>query len=159
MKHAVRVDDLQDAQKSNTSQPCLDLGPHACACESAIKCATLTRLRKVCVRREVFCLHTPSRARHSLMSEREICEKIYECARILQSGCHRICKESVAITDLANGDLATECLGVRVAAIVVRMMKRKKVATSRFSSFDSSTPILLAMLHRMVFALFSRFWE
>ena len=80
---------------------------------------------------------------------------------------HRICKASVAITlsttcDLAIGDLATECLGVRaiesldvrVATIVVKMMKRT-FATSRLSNFNSSTPILFAMLHRMVFALFS----
>ena len=85
---------------------------------------------------------------------------------------HRICKESAATTlsttcDLAIGDLAIECLGVRaiespdvrVATIVVKMMKRKKIATSKFSNFDSSILILLEILHRMVFASFSRFSE
>ena len=97
------------------------------------------------------------------MSVREICEKIYECARILQSGCHIDFSESVAIILSTNCDLAIECLGVRaserlgvpVATIVVRMMKRK-VATSRFSNFGSATQVLLAMLHRMVFAVLSR---
>ena len=59
-------------------------------------------------------------------------------------------KESVAITLSTNCDLAIECLGVRVTTIDVKMMKRK-FATSEFSNVDSSTPILLAMLHRMVF--------
>ena len=36
------------------------------------------------------------------------------------------------------------------------MMKRKKVTRNKSSNFDSSILILLAMLHRMVFALFSR---
>ena len=72
-------------------------------------------------------------------------KQIHECAKILQSGCHiGFCKESVAITLSTNCDLAIECLGVRaiesldsrVATIVLRMMKRK-VATSRFSNFDS----------------------
>ena len=84
------------------------------------------------------------------------------------------CKESVAFTlattceitmgDLAISDLAIECLDVhaiecldvRVATIVVKMMKRKKVARNTSSFFDSSIPILLAVLHRMVFASFSR---
>ena len=56
---------------------------------------------------------------------------------------HRICKESAAITLSTTCDLAIECLGVRaiegldvrVATIVVRMMKRKKVATRRFFQF------------------------
>ena len=47
---------------------------------------------------------------------------------------HRICKESVAITDLAIGDLGFR-LGVRVATVVVGMMKRKKFATSEFFQF------------------------
>ena len=47
MKHAARVHDFKEgAQMCNTSQSCLELEPHACACESAIKCATLARLRK-----------------------------------------------------------------------------------------------------------------
>ena len=100
---------------------------------------------------EVFCLHSPSLARHSLMSVHEICEKSYVAL-----------KESAAITLSTNWDLTIECLGVRaieildvrVATIVVRMMKRK-VATSRFSHVDSAIPVLLAMLHRMVFALLS----
>ena len=42
MKHAVRVDDFeQSAQMGNASQSCLELEPHACACESQ-RCATLT---------------------------------------------------------------------------------------------------------------------
>ena len=64
-------------------------------------------------------------------------------------------KESAAITLSTNCDLAIESLGVRVATIVLRMMKRK-VATRRISNFDSAIPGLLAKLHRMVFASFSR---
>ena len=66
-------------------------------------------------------------------------------------------KESVAITLSNNLDLAIECLGVRVATIVVKMMKRT-FATSEFSNFGCAIPRLLAMLHRMVFALLSRFF-
>ena len=36
------------------------------------------------------------------------------------------------------------------------IMKRKTEATNRFSNFDSSTEILLAMLHRMVLGALSR---
>ena len=42
--------------------------------------------------------------------------------------------ESVAITLITNVDLAIECLGVRVATIVVKMMKRK-FATSEISNW------------------------
>ena len=35
-----------------------------------------------------------------------------------------------------------------LSPIFVKMMKRKKVARNRFSNFDS--PVLLAMLHRLV---------
>ena len=113
-------------------------------------------------------VHTPSRARHSLMSVRETCEHLRMRKNLAKRLLHRICKETVvtlsttcdlAIGDLAIGDLgvrAIESLDVRVATISVRMMKRKKVGTSKFSNFDSSTLILLAMLHRTVFALFSR---
>ena len=87
----------------------------------------------------MFCLHSPSRARHSAL------------------------KESVAITLSTICDLAIECFGiraiksldVRVATIVVRMMK-KKVATSRFSNFGSAIPGLLAMLDQLVFAVLAR---
>ena len=57
-----------------------------------------------------------------------------------------VLKESVAITLSTDVDLAVGCLGVRVATIVGKMK----------TSFDSSTPILLAILHRMVLALLSR---
>ena len=67
-------------------------------------------------------------------------------------------KDSVAITLSTNFDLAIECLGVRVATIVVKMMKRK-FATSEFSNFGCAIPGLLAMFHRMVFAVLSRFSE
>ena len=70
-------------------------------------------------------------------------------------------KKSVAITPSTNFDLAIECLGVCVATIVVKMMKRK-FATSEFSSFGCAIPGLLSMLHRMVFAVLSRsskFWR
>ena len=104
------------------------------------------------------------------MSVRDICEKFLPiCNNLAKWLPHGIFKESVAITlfttcDLATGDLAIECLGVRaiesldvrVATIAERMMKRKKVATNRFSNVGSATPILLAVLHRMVFAFFSR---
>ena len=112
----------------------------------------------------MFCLQLPSRARHSLISVREICENNLRISKNLAKWLpHRFCKESVAITLSTTCDLAIECLDVRaigsldvrVATIVVRMIKTKKVATSRFSNFDSATPSLLAMLHRMVFALLS----
>ena len=45
---------------------------------------------------------------------------------------------------------------VRGATIVVRMLKRKKVATRKFSNLDSSILILVEILHRMFFATFSR---
>ena len=77
------------------------------------------------------------------MSVQEICEKN-------QHGL----KESVDITLSTSLDLAIECLGVRVATIVVKMMKRK-FATSEFSTFGCAIPGLLAMLHRMVFAVHS----
>ena len=73
-----------------------------------VKCATLRK----CACDEVFCLDGLSRARHSLMSVREILEKNNVSL-----------KESVAIT------LSTNC--VRVATVVVKMMKRK-FATRRF---------------------------
>ena len=74
---------------------------------------------------------------------------------------HWFCKDSVAFTlftthDLAIGDHAIESLDVRVATNYVKMMKRKKVAGNKFFIFDSSIQIVLAMLHRMVFASFSR---
>ena len=46
-------------------------------------------------------------------------------------------KESVALTLSTNVDLAIECLGVRVATIVVKMTKRK-FATSGISNFGSA---------------------
>ena len=66
--------------------------------------------------------------------------------------------------DLATGDLAIVCLGVhaiesldvRVATNFLKMMKMTKVARNKFSNFDSSIPILLATLYRMVFASISR---
>ena len=85
--------------------------------------------------RATFCLHSGSRARHSLMSVREICEKTFLAV-----------KESVAIT-LSTKDLAIECLGVRVATIV-KMMKRN-IASSGISNLGGAIPGLLAMLHRI----------
>ena len=72
-------------------------------------------------------------------------------------------KESVVITVCTNCDPAIECLdvravenlGVRVATIVVKMVM-KKVATNKFSNFDSAIPRWLAMLHRMVLVVLSR---
>ena len=78
------------------------------------------------------------------MSVREICEDIYTALN-----------ESVAITLSTNVDLAIECLGVRVATIVVKMMKRK-FATSGISNLGCAIPSLRAMLHRMVFGVLSR---
>ena len=65
----------------------------------------------------------------------------------------------VPFTLFATCDLAIKCLGVhaiesldvRVAAKFVKMMK-KKAARNKFSNLDSSILILLALLHRMVFA-------
>ena len=89
-----------------------------------------------------------------LMSVQEICEKII-------CGFERVCSRLST-----NCDPAIECLGVRaiesldvrVATILVRMMKRK-VATCRFSSLGSAFPGLLVMLHRMVFAVLFRSWD
>ena len=64
-------------------------------------------------------------------------------------------KESVVVTLSTNVDLDIERVGVRVATIVVKFMKRK-FATSGISSFACAIPSLLAMLHRMVFAVLSR---
>ena len=64
-------------------------------------------------------------------------------------------KQSVAMTLSTNVDLATERLGVHVATIVGKMMKRK-FATSGISNFGCAIPGLLAMLHRMVFGALSR---
>ena len=65
-----------------------------------------------------------------------------------------------------NHDLAIECFGVNaiesldvrvhVATNFVTMMKRKKMARNRSSNVDLSILISLAILRRMVFALFSR---
>ena len=41
----------------------------------------------------------------------------------------------------------------------VKMMKKKKIARSESSNFDSTIPISLAILRRMVFALISHFSE
>ena len=56
---------------------------------------------------------------------------------------------------------AIESLDVRVhvATNFVQMMKRKKIARNESSNFDSTTPILLANLRRIVFALMSHFSE
>ena len=63
---------------------------HAWKCESAMlsSAGTLTRLRKMCVRRGV--LSSPSRHVHDIRSclYAKSVNNIYECARILQSGCH-----------------------------------------------------------------------
>ena len=69
--------------------------------------------------------------------------------------------------DIAIGDLAIECFGgqaierldvrVHVATNFVEMMKRKKIAGNESSKFDSTIPISLAILRRMVFALISHF--
>ena len=64
-------------------------------------------------------------------------------------------KESAAITLSTNVDLAIDCLGVRVATIVVKMMKRK-FATSEFSNCGCAIRVVLATLHRMVFVVLSR---
>ena len=70
---------------------------------------------------------------------------------------HRFCKESVAVTlsTTCHGSRAIESPDVRVATIVVRVIKRK-FATRRFSNSFSAIPSLLAMLHRMIFAVLSR---
>ena len=114
----------------------------------------------------MFCVHAPSLTRESLFPVNETPWTNYECAGISP---HRFCKESVAFAlfttcDLAIGDLAIKCLGVhateslgvRVATNFVKMIKRKQVARSKSSNLDLSIQILLAVLHRMVFASFSR---
>ena len=81
------------------------------------------------------------------MSVHGICEKIHGL------------KESVAITLSTNVDLANERLGVRVAVIVLKLMKTK-CAMSEISNFDCAIPGLFAMLHCMVFVLHSLFlWD
>ena len=64
-------------------------------------------------------------------------------------------EESVAVTLSTTVDLAIECLGVRVATIVVKMMKMK-FATSGIANFGCAIPDLLAMRHRLVFGALSR---
>ena len=62
-------------------------------------------------------LNPPSLARHSLVSVHEICDNLYECAKILQSGCHKGFAESVAFTLSTTCDLAIECLAIGDVAI------------------------------------------
>ena len=129
-----------------------------------------TRLRKTCERHGV--LSKPSRRsqRNRYFLQAKTARKNLRMRKNLAKWLpHRFCKESVAFAlfttcDLAIGDLAIESLGVhaiesldvRVATNLVKMMKRKKVARNRFSNVDSSIVILLATLHRMVLASFSR---
>ena len=83
---------ILDAQRDNT-QLC-DMGrqalshTHGCVNFMCSGIARHDERLKKCACDEVCCLHLPSRARHAVMSAREICEQIYENARILQSGCH-----------------------------------------------------------------------
>ena len=114
--------------------------------------------------------HTPSLARESLCPVSETPWKNLRMRKNLAKWLpHRSFKESVAFAlfttcDLASSDLAIGCLGVHaiesldvcVATNIVKMMKRKKVERSKSSNFDSSVLVLLAVLHRMVFASFSR---
>ena len=129
-----------------------------------------TRLRKMCERHGV--LSKPSRRsqRNRYFLQAKTARKNLRMRKNLAKWLpHRICKESVAFAlfttcDLSIGDLAIESLGVhaiesldvRVATNFVKMMKRKKVARNRFSNVDSSIVILVAALHRMVLASFSR---
>ena len=106
----------------------------------------------MCVRRGV--LSSPSRRVH------DVRKCLY--ARLLKKPCE-FTSYDLSIGDLAIGDLATWCLGVRaIESLDVRvatnfvMMKRKKVARNKSCHFDSSILISLAILHRMVFALFSQ---
>ena len=145
-------------RRDNTSQSCLE--PHASACEKVRRCSNARDTHKTEKNvRETRCsLFTPRRVHDSRQRlYAKSVEKLYECARIVQSGFHIGFAKSLQPSLFPPlGDLAIESLEVRVATIVVRMMKRKEVATSRFSNFDPATPVLLAMLHRMVFALLSR---
>ena len=112
----------------------------------------LTILRKMCVRRRGLSSLPVACTTFAHVCTRKSCEKTNVAL-----------KESVDITLSTNCDLANECLGVRaieslgvrVATIVVKMMKRE-VATSSFYNFGSAIPGLLAMLHRMAFAVLSR---
>ena len=56
--------------------------------KSAVKCGTLTRLRKMCVRREVLSSPTVAYQGIDIACKRNLVEKINECARILQNACH-----------------------------------------------------------------------
>ena len=133
----------KNAQLCNTSQTCLE--PHACACDGQ-RCATLTTLRKMCVRRGVLSSLTVTCTTFSDVCTRHLKKK---------KNIYMALKESVAITVSTNVDLAIEYLGVCVATIVVKMMKRK-FATSGISNFGCAIPGLLAMLHWMVFGALSR---
>ena len=69
MKHVVSGWLLRCAKRCNTHPK---LEPHAGACDDLWSSA---RHWEKCACDEVFRLQTPSRARHSLMSVREVCEK------------------------------------------------------------------------------------
>ena len=151
----------------NTSQSCFD--PHACACERSkvLKCARHWQDWETCACDEVFCLQ-PSVACTTFANvcTRNLWNKnLRMCKNLAKWLPHKICKESAAITFSTTCDLAIECFGVRaidgldvrVATIVVRMMKRKKVATRRFSNLGSVTPVLFAMLHWNFFVSLSFF--
>ena len=118
-----------------------------------------TRLRKMCVRQGDP--STPSVAYRGIA----ICCKRNSLEKSPNSPFCDLSIGDLTIDDLAIGDHAVGCLGVFMplkvlmfvfATNIVKMMKRKKVARNRSSNFDSSILILLAMLHRMVSALFSR---
>ena len=118
----------------------------------------------MCVRRSVLTSHPLPYKGTASACKRNSLKNLQMRKNLAKWLPQRFCKESVAITLFTTGDLAVECLGVhamesldvRVATNFLKMMNRKKVARNRFSHFDSSILTLLAMLHRMVFASFSR---
>ena len=132
--------------------------------KSAIKSGALTRLRKMCLGRSVLSSPPVAYKVALLPVERNSLKNLRMRKNLAKWVPHRFCKAFAAFTlsatcDLAIGDLgvdAIESLDVGVASNFVKMMKRKKVARNRSSNFDSSISILLAMLHRVVLASFSR---
>ena len=129
----------------------------------------------------MFCLHPPSRARHSVKSARETFYNIFcrvtisdlsignlvgpwtgALQAVSSCGLNLQTNHDLAIGDLAIGDLAVECFDVHaiesldfrvhVATNFVKMLKRKKIAGNKSSNFDSAVLISLAILCRMVSA-------
>ena len=169
MKHAVRWDDfLEGAQYATRPNHVMSLKPlshtRACTCEECYQMRDTDKTEENVrgTKCPVFTSKSLTKFRYCLLAK--LLENLRMRKNLAKWVPHRFCKAFAASTlsatcDLAIGDLgvdAIESLDVRVATNFVKVMKRKKVARNRSSNVDSSIPILLAMLHRMVLASISR---